>query len=213
AVLVAMLAAAGPASADDGVRIRIERIDTLQYPTMRMVAAVVDGAGRPVRGLNASDLVLTEDGIPVPARVDLASDAAPVALAFVLDASGSMAGGPLQEAINATVAMTQRLGVRDQAAVITFRENVDLMQSPTSDKSAATGAARRISPDRAPLASWGAFGDALRTAGDQLLKSAPGTRGVIVLVTDGFDASSTPDQKATAIAQARASVFPIYTVA
>src|SRR5262249_57486909 len=102
AVLVAMLAAAGPASADDGVRIRVERIDTLQYPTMRLVASVVDGAGRPVRGLSAADLVLTEDGIPVPARVDLASDAAPVSLAFVLAATRPMPASPLPQAITPT---------------------------------------------------------------------------------------------------------------
>src|SRR5437773_10772490 len=157
AVLVAMLATASPVAADDGLRIRIERIATLQYPTMRIVASVVDAAGRPVRGLSAGDLVLTEDGIPVPARVDLASDAAPVSLAFVLDASGSMAGGPLQEAINATIALAQRLGPKDQAALLTFREGVDLGQRLTTDKSAVTAAARRIAPARTPLRSYRTF--------------------------------------------------------
>jgi tight adherence protein C len=213
AALVAMLAAAGPAAADDGLRIRIERIDTLQYPTMRIVAAVVDGAGRPVRGLSAGDLVLTEDGIPVPARVDLASDAAPVSLAFVLDASGSMAGGPLQEAINATIALAQRLGPKDQAALLTFREGVDLGQALSTDKGAVTAAARRIAPDRTPLASYRAFNDALAAAGDQLLKAPSGSRGAIVLVTDGFDPSSSASDRASAIAQSRASLYPIYTVA
>src|SRR5262245_55831074 len=184
------LGSASAALADDGTRIRVERIDTLQYPTMRIVASVIDGAGRPVRGLSASDLVLTEDGIPVPARVDLASDAAPVSLAFVLDASGSMAGGPLQEALSATIALTQRLGPKDQAALLTFRDAVEVGQPLSADKGAVTTAARRILPDRTPLASWGAFDDALAAAGEQLLHAPAGSRGAIVLVTDGFDPSS-----------------------
>jgi tight adherence protein C len=211
--LSVLLAGTSLAAADDGVRIRVERIDTLQYPTMRIVAAVIDGTGHPVRGLNASDLILKEDGIPVPARVDLASDAAPVSLAFVLDASGSMAGGPLQEAINATISLTQRLGPRDQAALITFRDGVDVGQALSGDKGAVTAAARRIVPDRTPLASWRAFDDALTAAGDQLLKAPAGSRGAIVLVTDGFDPSSTPAQRTSAIAQSRASLYPNYTVA
>ena len=213
AVLTALVAVAGAAAADGGVKIRVERIDTLQYPTVRIVAAVIDGAGRPVRGLNASDLVLTEDGIPVPARVDLASDAAPVSLAFVLDASGSMAGGPLQEAVNATIALTNRLAPRDQAALITFRDAVEVGQALSGDKGAVAAAARRIVPDRTPLASWRAFDEALAAANDQLLTSPTGTRGAIVLVTDGFDPSSTADQRASAIDRSRASLYPIYTVA
>ena len=207
------LAFASAVSADEGVKLRVERIDTLSYPTVRIVASVLDAAGRPVRGLNAGDLVVTEDGIPVPARVDLASDTTPVALAFVLDASGSMAGGPLQEAISAGNALTARLGPKDQAALITFREDVQVAQDITSDKSAVIAAARRIVPDRTPLASYRAFNDALTAASDQLLKATPGSRGAIVLVTDGFDSSSTSDQKASAIARARGSVFPVYTVA
>ena len=212
-VMSALLAGASIAAADEGVRIRVERIDTLQYPTMRIVATVLDSAGRPVRGLSASDLVLKEDGIPVPARVDLASDAAPVALAFVLDASGSMAGGPLQEAVNATISLAQRLAPRDQAALITFREDVAIGQALSADKGAVTAAARRIVPDRTPLASWRAFDEALAAAGDELLKAAAGSRGAIVLVTDGFDPSSTAVQRANAVAQSRASLYPIYTVA
>src|SRR5258708_3553769 len=101
-LLTVLLAIAGVAAADDGVRIHVERIDTLQYPTMRIVAAVRHPARPPGRRL---------------------------------------------------------------------------------------------------------------AAGAQLLKAPAGSRGAIVLVTDGFAPSSTTDQRASAVRQSRASLYPIYTVA
>src|SRR5438552_19142113 len=86
------------ALAADAYRIRVELVDVGAYPDVRLVVSVVDAAGRPVKGLNAADLVVTEDGAAVRPQVNVASVSAPVALAFVVDASGSMAGAPLQEA-------------------------------------------------------------------------------------------------------------------
>lgn len=210
ACIATAMGLAGQTVAGDPYAIRVERVDVSAYPRVRLVASVVDGAGKPVKGLTPADLIVSEDGVPVTARVDLASETTPVALAFVIDASGSMAGAPLQEAVNATVAMTQRLGPRDQAALITFRETVDVLQPLSTDRSALTAAAGRIVPARdTPLASWPDFYEALGTAAGTLQSAPAGSRAVIVLVTDGFDRSTTGAQRDAAIAYARTSAYPI----
>lgn len=194
-------------------QIRQNLVYARSFPQIRLVLSVLDASGKPVPGLTVPDIRVTEDGTPVRPEVQLASAVAPVALAFVLDGSGSMAGGPLQEAIAATVGMTGQLGQLDQAALITFREKVEVAQTLTADKAAVAAAAKGIVPDKAPLASWDAFNDALAAGAEVLHKATPDSRSAIVLVTDGFVLSSPPKNKDAAIAQARSAGFPIYAIA
>jgi len=204
---------AGTAAGDEGLRIRVERVDTLSYPLVRFVTSVTDASGRPVAGLTADHLRVSEGGVAVPARVDLASQTTPVALAFVIDTSASMAGAPLQQAISATIGLSQRLGPRDQAAVITFRDTVEVVQPLTADKQAVAAGARSVATEGALFASWDAFSGALATAVQVVRAAPPGSRGAIVLVTDGFAPTSSTSEKQQAIDSARASLYPIYPVA
>ncbi len=217
AVLVAAglcLATSGSALAGDPYRIRIESIDVTSYPDVRLVVSVADPAGTPVKGLTSADLAVTEQGGAVKADVAAASVSAPVALAFVLDASGSTAGGPLQQAVAALTGMVQRFGPRDQAGLITYRQSVDLRQPLTTDKAAVTAAAAQVVAGfDTRLASWRGFDDALSVASTTLDQATPGSRSAVILVTDGFDGTTTPAERDAAIARARASRYPIYTIA
>jgi hypothetical protein len=92
------LGLASRVGADEGMRIVVNEVDASEYPRIRVVAAVNDASGKPVRGLTAAQLLVSENGAPQNAVVELASEVAPVALALVLDTSGSMAGRPLADA-------------------------------------------------------------------------------------------------------------------
>jgi tight adherence protein C len=215
AVAIGLFAApAQTASAGDAYRIRVERVETSSYPDVRLVVSVADAAGKPIKGLTGTDLLVTEEGATVKAAIDVASVSAPVGLAFVVDASGSMAGAPLQQAISAMTGMVQRLGPRDQAALITYRQSVDVAQPLTSDKAVVTAAAARVVPSLdTRLASWRGFDDALTLGMNALDKATPGSRSAIVLVTDGFDRTTSAAERESAIARARASRYPIHTIA
>src|SRR2546426_10047303 len=82
------------ASADDPSRVVLSRVDAADFPTVRLVASVVDLKGKAVAGLRPQDLQVRESGVASQANVSLASMVSPVALALVLDTSGSMSGGP-----------------------------------------------------------------------------------------------------------------------
>jgi len=83
AVLFLMTATA---QADDPIRIVISRVDAGQFPTVRLVASVIDASGKAVPGLRPEDLQLRESNLAISATVTLASLVSPVALALVVRA-------------------------------------------------------------------------------------------------------------------------------
>ena len=181
----AMLGLSGTATGDEGTRITVTQIDATAFPQVRLVASVTDAQGKPVRGLVAGDLLLREGGVPQTATVDLASEASPIAIALVLDTSGSMAGRPIADAKAAMASLIQAIGPADQAAVITFDASVRIERPLTADKTALVAATNASS-----AAGNTAIYDALAAAASELAKAPAAARRAIVLLTDGVDNSS-----------------------
>src|SRR2546425_4084094 len=80
----------GIAYADDPFRIVLSRVDAADFPTVRLVASVVDSSGKAGAGLPPQDLPVREGGGTPPATLSPSSIVSPVALALVLHPSGSM---------------------------------------------------------------------------------------------------------------------------
>lgn len=207
AVIVASVASlAQPALADDPLRIRITQVDASAFPDVRVVASVVDAQDRPVADLSAKDLVVSEDGRPQAAGAELATQFAPVAVALVLDTSGSMGGKPLSDAKAAMTQLIRSLKDTDMGAVLTFNTNVTVGSPLTTDKNALTAAT-----DAAAAGGNTAIFDAVSKAIDVVGTSAPQSRRAIVLLTDGIDNSSTIARN-TVLDRVRAQGFPLYVV-
>src|SRR5213593_5315728 len=105
AVVAMQLLGAGVARADDPYRVVLSRVDPSDFPTVRLVASVVDASGKAVPGLRPEDLQLREGNLPISPTVTLASLVYPVALAIVVDTSGSRSGRPLVDAKAAMATM------------------------------------------------------------------------------------------------------------
>src|SRR5262249_29304396 len=119
-VVVAVLALLGMttrAVSDDGTHIVINELDVSSYPNVQFLASVLDAAGKPVRGLGPNDLTVSENGVQQAATVRLRSEVEPLALAVLLDTSGSMGGRPLSDAKAAIATLLTALGPNDQGAV------------------------------------------------------------------------------------------------
>src|SRR5205085_11427441 len=120
AVLAAQLLSADVARADDPYRIVRSRVDAADFPTVRLVASVVDASGKAVPGLRPQDLQVREGTATPSANVTLASMVSPVALALVVDTSGSMSGRPLADAKAAVATLIGSLGAIDEVAILSF---------------------------------------------------------------------------------------------
>jgi tight adherence protein C len=196
----------GVAAADDPVRMQISQVDPSDFPNVRVVASLVDGQGRPVSGVDASSIVVSEDGRPQQATVEAATKVAPIALALALDTSGSMAGKPLADAKASMRTLIESLTPADQGAIITFNTSVSVARGLTADKNAL------IASTNAAVATGNtAIFDAVAAAVDVLSSLPSQTRRAIVLLTDGQDTSSRLSL-AAATDRLRGQSYPLYVI-
>jgi Ca-activated chloride channel homolog len=89
------------------------------------VEALVTDDGRPIAGLTADDLILTDNGAPQTIRVrPLGRD--PIDVAIALDVSGSLQGARLERLRASALAFVGLLGPDDRATLLTFDHAVSL---------------------------------------------------------------------------------------
>ena len=165
-------------------------------------ATVVDAKGKYVHGLGRSDFKVMEDGRE-QAISEFSVEETPFAAAVLLDTSGSLEG-QMTLARSAAIRFMEELRVDDVVAVYRFDNEVEKVQDFSS------------SHDLAPVA-FGFRGSGMTALHKAILRAAedlaqrPEKRRAIVLLSDGFDASSgtSADQ---ALERALTAGVTIYTV-
>jgi VWFA-related protein len=174
-ILVAVIAGAAPlalAQAPPVFRAEVEST---------YVDVFVSEGGRFVPGLHASDFELKDNGVLQDVEL-LAVDTRPLQAVLVFDTSSSVAGQKLVALRNAGEAFLDGLRPTDEAALVTFSEEIAGAAGPTTDKEAVRAALSRLQPQGATAAF-----DALYSA---LLLGDPRGRSLVVLFTDGDDNTS-----------------------
>ena len=174
-----------------------------QVNLVNLFATVRDKHKRIVTDLNQQDFKVLEDGQPQPIAFFSKEVTLPITLALLLDTSGSEQDmlGAIQEAGSAFLDRVLRKG--DEALVISFDTDVDLLSDFTDDR---TQLERAIRKSRINMPSGGSIGgnpgpvgsrqitgtalyDAIYLACNEKLSSEAG-RKAIVIVTDAQDEGS-----------------------
>jgi VWFA-related protein len=146
------------------------------------VDVLVSDGGRIVRGLQASDFEVVDNG--VPQEVDLVSfERLPLNVVMVLDMSDSVAGERLEHLRAAGLTLLDQLTPDDEAALVTFSHAVRIHAPLTTDRSDV-----RAALGRAKGFGRTALVDAIHT-GIVLGESGVG-RSVLIVFSDGVDTSS-----------------------
>jgi VWFA-related protein len=165
------------------ISVAISNVDDSNFPVLSVVMSA-DIDGRPVAGLDATSVQVTENGQPGSVvSVERATNAdIPLTLGIVIDTSGSMAGDAIARAKQSAVALVASLGPRDTATVLAFADGVRVVQPLTQDKNALTAAINQLTAV-GNTALYDAVFEATR------LVSAPGSsRRAVVLLSDGEEA-------------------------
>jgi Ca-activated chloride channel family protein len=208
ALLASTAAAAEPPLDDPDRRADVPRVsEVTKVRLVLLPTTVTNRRGKPVRGLRPEDFRLYEDGVPRQVDLFATEENAPIALAFLLDVSGSMRlGDRLGEAKRAIRYIVEALDDADRVGLIGFADGrVDWIAGFDDDRATLL---ERLEGQRA--AGRTALYDAL-AASPHLVDEQIRGRKAIVLITDGVDnASSIPRLQATWMAR-RVSV-PIYTL-
>ncbi|MEX2236493.1 MAG: VWA domain-containing protein [Dehalococcoidia bacterium] len=208
ALTIFVVSVAGADGAASGVE--IEHIDTSAYPTVTINAPVLDEAGSPVSGLAAENFTITQNGQAVAVdSVEAAIDSdVGAGVVVVIDVSGSMEGEAMEAAKAAASEFVSGLSAADLVAIVTFSDTVQLVQTFTTDKAAASAVIENLEPS----------GDtALYEAAFQSLDFAQQsglTRQAIVLLSDG--ANDDPDggpEPEEVLGKARDVGIPVFAVA
>lgn len=180
----------------------VEKVRLVLLPT-----SVTTRRGKPVRGLQAADFRLFEDGVAQEIGVFAADEETPLEVAFLLDVSGSMAlRGQLSEAKRAIRGFVESLEPRDRFGLICFADHqVTWVTDLTSDKPRFL---ERLDVQYALGRT--ALYDAL-AASPHLVDDQTRGRRAIVLITDGLDNfSELPMLRAVWLA--RQVNVPIYAI-
>jgi Ca-activated chloride channel homolog len=186
-------------SPDDVVRVRT---DLVTIP-----AFVTDGQGRRVNGLKQADFSVRDNGRPV-ALGYFAAGAEHIALAFALDASGSIREIISQQR-DAALKLFSRFKQGSRVAVLHFGEKAQLAVPFTTDTAKAEPAFTSYLPVSRRTAIFDGAATMLRafTAGE----SNPAERRIMILVSDGLDTASAT-RASVVIRDARALNVSIYVI-
>ncbi|HZH33258.1 MAG TPA: VWA domain-containing protein [Pyrinomonadaceae bacterium] len=195
-------------------------IITIDTDLVTFDTTVMDANGKPVRGLQAKDFRIFEDGVERPVEFfDIAQKAngvRPIAVVFALDISGSMTTEELEKLRGAMNVFIDGLAGKNASfALMSFGMNVKTLQSFTSDKQKLQKAFDRLMRDSEGLSThtYDAVDDAIRL----LNRKAPRTRGQlpvkksVIVVTDGFPVGDTV-APSLVIERAQAAEISVFTV-
>lgn len=183
----------------------LHQIDVNHYPDVVAYFSVFDSEGEPWPALTLENLAVAEDDSSVDFALYTVPPTEPLAIALVIDISGSMYGEPLAQAIQALRTFIANLGPDDVASLIAFHGQYELLQPFTTDKGMLMAAT-----DRLQAGGETTLYDAVRYALDQV-SAQPFGRRVIIVLSDGKDTASlsTLDDL---IARAVLLNIPIYTL-
>lgn len=171
----------------------------------RVQARVTDRTGRAVTGLTAKDFTVTEGGVERAVR-EVTPTTAPFNLVLLLDVSGS-----LEERIDfirkAALAFLSTAGPQDRIAIVSFRDDVQLISEFTSDRGVLT---ERIKDIQAGGAT--SLYDALGYSLVHVLRPLRGERTGVVVLSDGDDNRSFLSFPVIvdAVYETGAIIYPLY---
>ena len=167
--------------------------ETIKMSTAQVVinVSVTNPKGKPIANLDKHAFKLTEDGREQEVMQFQGEDA-PLAVAVVLDNSGSAIGADMQKARNYVVDLANRLRPQDVLAIYTFGEN------GTQQLRDFSSGVKDIKPLLKKVKGHGEtpLYDAILDATEDLQKR-PERRRVMILISDGADSASQVTQRET----------------
>lgn len=168
--------------AQQGIKIAIEKVNLDLFPEVNTILSVSSPQGLPIGGLSTSDFSVFEDSSAVTDFEVTATQDMEQQLTFVLvmDTSGSMHGTAIADSIAAAKKFVASLNIHDEVGVITFADEVTVVQEPVAEKSLVLDALDTLTAGGNTL-----LYDALYE-GIELLREVA-HRKVLILVTDGVD--------------------------
>lgn len=184
--------------------VREDELVRIKTSLVTVPAIVVDRSGKYISDLRREDFRIFEDGIEQQIAF-FASVEAPATVVLMLDVSDSTRF-KIEDIQKAAIAFIEKLRSDDQAMIVSFDQNINVLARRTADKNSLrqailksrTGGGTRLY-------------DAVDYAVNELLASVKG-RKVCVLFSDGVDTESRSLSYAQSLYNIEESGVPIYPI-
>ena len=186
--------AAGPKIVETGGSVYPQRSYILTLPTPKT--------------LSTSDLKVTENGRAV-SGVSIGGQggaAGTTAVVLAIDASASMEGTPITDAVDAARAFAAQMNPDEQVAIIAFNNGVHVIQPFTSDPSQVSKSLETVPKLAVGTKIYDAIDEALRQIG-----TTTSPNPSIILLSDGTDVGSVA-HRADVLQQLRNSKVRVFSV-
>ena len=192
---------------------------------VNILATVRNAHGKIVPDLNSGDFVLDEDGRPQTIRYFTRESGLPLTLGLLIDTSLSQRHVLGQEKSASSDFLRQILREdTDQAFLINFDRDVELLQDLTSSRSNLQAGLRSLDAKEPKQGRWvpagspghGRYGgtalyDAIFLASNELMRPPKGRRKALIVLSDGVDIGSRTKLPDSIQAAQRADTL-VYTV-
>ncbi len=165
------------------IRTRELKIDQYEYVGLvNIYASVKDTSNSFIEGLRKDDFQVFENG-KIQDIEKFSVEWKPLLAAIVLDSSLTMKGDKLETAKDAAIAFIEALSPKDNVAIISFNETINLLEDFTGDFHLIKNAITRVD-----AGGGTALYDAIYRASDMM--KTQDARKVIILLSDGRDEST-----------------------
>ncbi len=144
-------------------------------------ASVFDENGKIVSGLKQSDFKVYEDNVEQKIAVFHSETDTPMTVGILVDTSGSMKGGKLEKAIEATEVLAKTLSPHDEIFVMPFAQLPILLVDFTPAQTDLSGPLSRL------MAKGGTSIGAAVEEGIFKMRDAKNTKQALVVISDGLD--------------------------
>ncbi len=210
-VFCLLFSSSAAAFAQSGGEIIINQVQVSErtWPDVTLNLTLLGPNGQAVGAVNAAQFQVKENGqLQEVLGLELGpARSVPIALALVIDVSGSMnAEGKMEQARTAASTFLQSLRPVDRASVIAFNDQVKVVEPFTNDVGKLQAAVGGLQ-----AGGDTAIYDALYEAANQLNPTPDGIQRAIVLLTDGEDTSSKLGDGAAAEIAKRTGAL-VYTI-
>jgi len=190
-----------------GQNLKINQIETGNFPEVDMYVTVTDLNGSFVSGLTSSDFTLKENSSFIsPLTVQpVSSGGAALSIGITIDKSGSMGSSGMASAKSAVSDfINMSTGAQDEFGIVTFNSSVTTLKGFTTDKADLITAVNSIN-EGGSTALYEAIYETLT-----LTNSQPGIKAVIAF-TDGSNNSGSKTDT-DVINYAKQLNIPVYTI-
>jgi Ca-activated chloride channel homolog len=164
--------------------------ESIKIPTemVQLDVKVTDQNGRAISGLSKSDFAVYEDKVNQNIEA-VSAEEAPVSMGLVIDTSGSMRP-KLHTVSEAARGLIRQMRADDEAFLVQFKTEIDLVQEFTSDRPKLEDALGDL------YAGGGtALLDAIIATADHAHEKGQRRRKALIVITDGVEKNSSSKEK------------------